>query len=310
MKKTNANFITPKKLELHKISFFNKTKFFSGAEILKGGGSKTVACYIHNSYPLDMHEHDFFEINIVTNGFGVHYVNNKKIDVRPGSVFFIPQKVFHGYINLGELEIFHIILSDSFFDVYDNVLANANGISKLFGKNPSEHPSAKELILDKSRYISILNDVKEILNFSKNNATCNLIQSTSVCRLILKLCLYSKEKRVKEKNDLYVSLIIDSIHYMEDNLSRKITIDDICKKFYISKSTFIRVFTTYTCFSPIVYLTKLRIEKAKQLLLETENSVTDIALDCGFFDSSHLERYFKRYENTTPNFYRKAFSKK
>lgn len=42
MKKTNANFITPKKLELHKISFFNKTKFFSGAEILKGGGARRL----------------------------------------------------------------------------------------------------------------------------------------------------------------------------------------------------------------------------------------------------------------------------
>ncbi len=310
MKNTNANFIAPKKLELHKISFFKKTKFFSDSEILKGGGSKTVACYIHNSYPLDMHEHDFFEINIVTNGFGVHYVNNKKTDVRPGSVFFIPQKVFHGYVNLGELEIFHIILSDSFFDAYGKILSTANGFTKLFGKNSSEHPSAKELILNKMHYISVLNNIKEILNFSKNNVTCNLIQSASVCQLILKLCLYHKEKRVKEKNDLYVSLIIDSIHYMEDNLSHKITIDDICKKFYISKSTFIRVFTKYTCFSPIVYLTKLRIEKAKQLLLETERSVTDIALDCGFFDSSHLERYFKRYENTTPNYYRKNFSKK
>lgn len=310
MKNTTANFITPKKLELHKISFFKKTKFFSDAETLKGGGSKTVACYIHNSYPLDMHEHDFFEINIVTNGFGVHYVNNKRIDVRPGSVFFIPQKVFHGYVNLGELEIFHIILPDSFFEAYGEILINATSFAKLFGKNSTEHPYAKELVLDRTRYTSIFSDIKEILNFSKNDVTCNLIQSTAVCQLILKLCLYRKEKRVKEKNNLYVSLIIDSIHYMENNLSHKITIDDICKKFYISKSTFIRVFTKYTCFSPIAYLTKLRIEKAKQLLLETENSVTDIALDCGFFDSSHLERYFKKYENTTPNYYRKTFSKK
>lgn len=306
MKKNNANFIIPRKLEFHKISFFSKAKFFSDFE----NKDKNVACYIHNSYPLDMHQHDFFEINIVTNGFGVHYVNNKRIDVRPGSVFFIPKNVFHGYVNLGELEIFHVILPDSFFEVYENLLSNASGYAKLFDKSAAEHSSAKELTLDRTRYLSILGNVKEILNFSKNDVTCNLLQSVSVCQLILKLCLYRKEKRIKEKNNLYVSLIIDSIHYMEDNLSRKITIDDICKKFYISKSTFIRVFTKYTCFSPIAYLTKLKIEKAKQLLLETENSVTDIALDCGFFDSSHLERYFKRYENTTPNYYRKTFSKK
>lgn len=256
-----------------------------------------------------MHSHDFFEINIVTNGFGVHYVNNKRTDVHSGSVFFIPKNVYHGYVNLGELKIFHIILPDAFFEVYGDILKNASDFSKLFGLPAAESPAAKELVLDRIRYMSVYKDIKEIMNFSKNNVTCNLLQSTSVCHLILKLCLYRKEKRVKEKNNLYVSLIIDSIHYMEDNLSRKITIDDICKKFYISKSTFIRVFTKYTCYSPISYLTKLRIEKAKQLLSETENSVTDIALDCGFFDSSHLERYFKRNENTTPNYYRKAFSK-
>lgn len=305
MKNLPINFTIPEKLCQHKISFFSKDRFFSNAEKTH----KMVACYTHNTYPLDMHTHDFFEINIITKGLGVHYFNNKKVDVHPGIAFLIPRGASHGYVNLGELEIFHVILPDMFFQKFYDDFSVVEGFSELFLSKHTEQDPIKIIALDKTHFLSVLNCIKETLNFTKNDVCNNLLQTSMVCQLILKLCLYSKNNTVKEKNNLYVSLIIDVIHYMKDNLSQKITIDDICKKFYIPKSTFIRAFTKYTCFSPITYLTKLRIEKAKNLLIETENDITNIALECGFFDSSHLERFFRQYESCTPSNYRKIHTK-
>lgn len=306
----SKNFIIPKKLQEHKFSIFSKDKFFTNAENTK----KTVHCYFHRSYPLYMHKHeDFIEINVVIKGFGVHYVNNKRIDVQPGSVFIISPNVSHGYINLGELEIFHILLPSFFFEKFYDGLSAVDGFSSLFPKNSCmgafEKPYVKSLTLNKTNYTSVLNSVNEILSFSKNSVASNLLQTATVCQLILKLCVFRKNNVPKEKNNLYISIILDSIHYMEDNISQKITIDDICNKFYISKSTFNRAFTKHTYFSPIVYLTKLRIEKAKKLLIETDANITDIALNCGFFDSSHFEKYFKQYEHVTPTAYRQNNSK-
>ena len=79
---------------------------------------------------------------------------------------------------------------------------------------------------------------------------------------------------------------------MKENLSQKITIDDIAKKIFLSKSTFIRQFTKITNTPPFEYLTNLRIEKAKTLLKETKHSLTFIASECGFFDLSHFEKQF------------------
>lgn len=305
MKYLPTNLTVPEKLSQHKISFFPKDRFFYNSEKTR----KMVACYTHNAYPLDMHTHDFFEINIITKGLGVHYFNNKKVDVHPGIVFLIPRGASHGYVNLGELEIYHVILPDMFFEKYNDDFFAVEGFSDLFFNRQTEENTIKIITLDKPHFLSVLNCINESLNFIKNDVCNNLLQTSAVCQLILKLCLYSKNNPVKEKNNLYVSLIIDVIHYMKDNLSQKITIDDICKKFYIPKSTFIRAFTKYTCFSPITYLTKLRIEKAKNLLIKTDSDITSIALECGFFDSSHLERYFRQYESCTPSNYRKKHTK-
>lgn len=305
MKKNTSNFNIPKKLDEHTVSLFSKDKFFLNAE----NSHKMLHCYIHNSYPLYMHKHkDFFEINIITKGFGVHYINNKRIDVLPGSVFIISPNMPHGYINLGELKIFHLLLPNFFFEKFYDDLCVVDGFTSLFPKNSCtsniEKPFVKSITLDKTHHISVLNNIDEILNYSENNVASNLLQTAIACQLILKLCLYRKNRKIKEKNNIYISLVLDAIHYMENNIACKITIDDICKKFYITKSTFIRAFTKYTCFTPTVYLTKLRIEKAKKLLAKTNDSITNIAVDCGFFDSSHFEKCFKLHEHSTPSYFR------
>ena len=56
--------------------------------------------------------------------------------------------------------------------------------------------------------------------------------------------------------------------------------------------------------SPRQYLLRIRIENATQLLIETEKSVSEIALCCGFYDHAHFSRCFKRFMSVTPTEYR------
>lgn len=70
---------------------------------------------------------------------------------------------------------------------------------------------------------------------------------------------------------------------------------------------FCRVFRRITGRTPIDYLNYYRVECAAELLCATHQSVTDVALSCGFGDVSYFGRMFRRQKGKTPGEYRRAF---
>ncbi|MFP3648911.1 helix-turn-helix domain-containing protein, partial [Paraburkholderia sp. SIMBA_054] len=67
-----------------------------------------------------------------------------------------------------------------------------------------------------------------------------------------------------------------------------------------------RLFTAKTGKSPLAYGRQIRIRTASWLLTSSDRSVADIASSCGFSDSSHLGREFKKEFGESPNAYRVA----
>ncbi|ABW27088.1 AraC transcriptional regulator domain protein [Acaryochloris marina MBIC11017] len=56
--------------------------------------------------------------------------------------------------------------------------------------------------------------------------------------------------------------------------------------------------------SPFQYLLQQRVERAKQLLKQTDQPIVDIAFECGFSSHSHLSRQFRQVTGMTPKVYR------
>ena len=55
-------------------------------------------CYFHkNDFPIQMHSHEFYEINIIAEGTGRHYIENNSYPITSGDFFIIPPNVRHGY---------------------------------------------------------------------------------------------------------------------------------------------------------------------------------------------------------------------
>lgn len=78
---------------------------------------------------------------------------------------------------------------------------------------------------------------------------------------------------------------------------------DFC---YMSKPHFSRVFKRTTGMSPVQFLLGIRIDRAKELLDFTDQSITDIAEACGFQDQNYFARTFKKITGLTPTQYRHA----
>ncbi|MBW4600021.1 MAG: AraC family transcriptional regulator, partial [Calothrix sp. FI2-JRJ7] len=91
-----------------------------------------------------------------------------------------------------------------------------------------------------------------------------------------------------------------SIDYMQYHLSEDISLEDIAAYVGISQYYFVRLFKQSTGYSPYQYLIKCRIERAKQLMMLRQGSITDIAVLVGFTSQSQFGRHFKRFTGMTP----------
>ena len=105
---------------------------------------------------------------------------------------------------------------------------------------------------------------------------------------------------INDSNGLEENMMNQIRLYLHTHYKDKITLEDICSLFHISTSTFVRNFKKQNNKSMIQYLNEIRIQTAKQLLLEKENSVTDVALEVGFSDSSTFIKTFKKITGISP----------
>lgn len=94
--------------------------------------------------------------------------------------------------------------------------------------------------------------------------------------------------------------------YLQGHTDENMTLDDLAKKFFMSKSYLTRVFRNVTGFSVVEYITYNRVQKAQQLLRGTDTSITDIAEMCGFGNITYFEKVFKQMTGYSPGKYRKS----
>ncbi len=92
--------------------------------------------------------------------------------------------------------------------------------------------------------------------------------------------------------------------YIRDNFSSEITLEELANKFFISKEHISRSFKKQFNTNLFDYLTTLRIEKAKELILKTQYSVEEIALRVGFSNGNYFSKAFRKKTNLSPSEYR------
>ena len=87
------------------------------------------------------------------------------------------------------------------------------------------------------------------------------------------------------------------------------TIDKLESMANMSRASYIRHFEALNGKTLNQYLTKIRIKNASDLLLNTNLTITEISMRCGFFDSSHFSKIFKKYKGKLPLQYREENKK-
>ncbi|HAC65754.1 MAG TPA: AraC family transcriptional regulator [Cyanothece sp. UBA12306] len=94
------------------------------------------------------------------------------------------------------------------------------------------------------------------------------------------------------------------LDYIDSYLDQDIKLKDLAQLLDMSQFHFTRLFKQSIGISPYQYLLGQRVERAKQLLKQTDYLIVDIALECGFNSHSHLTKQFRQLTGMTPKAYR------
>ncbi len=107
------------------------------------------------------------------------------------------------------------------------------------------------------------------------------------------------------QNSKAVAKLLPAIAYVEENFKERITLDELCNAVYMDKYNFCKLFKRVTGSTFVEYLNFRRLSHAEHLLSETDDTVSKIAMDCGFNSIQYFNRAFKARKKCTPNSYRR-----
>ncbi|MBW4840893.1 MAG: helix-turn-helix transcriptional regulator [Paenibacillaceae bacterium] len=93
---------------------------------------------------------------------------------------------------------------------------------------------------------------------------------------------------------------------MREHLTERLTLAELSDLVQLSTYYLTRVFKQATGYTVIEYFNKLKMDKAKELILDSDKKIKDVALELGFADEFYFSRIFKRTEGISPSeFYSK-----
>lgn len=137
-------------------------------------------------------------------------------------------------------------------------------------------------------------------------APSRLLARAAGCEILAELCRLGGAPFAPTKGGLAPWAERRCLELMRARLSEDISLDEMAAEAQLSSFHFARMFKQSLGVPPRVYLTRLRVEKACELLKQTDLSITEIALDVGYSSNQVLARVFLRHMRMSPSDYRRA----
>lgn len=250
-----------------------------------------VRAFVHENYSMGMHTHAFTELNIVLGGRGGHYIESNAFELQPGDVFVIPPGILHGYYNSNKLDVFHMLIHESFLPHFAPELMVSTGYTALFEVEPMlRNRCAKSFFLQLPSHLleHIIHDAYLFEMYKKAKApTYELCVRSAAIKMLNELCLYACDEVYSQSAECAIAPALNKIHARYfDNL----TVSELASLCNMSKSTFLREFKSICKTTPHQYITDHRVKTASTLINQHGKSYTEAASSCGFYDASHLRR--------------------
>lgn len=261
-----------------------------------------VDAYHPSGLKTEIHRHPWFEFNFVSNGCFYTTIEGIEFITEDGEFFLIPPGVFHSNQNKS-------ILHDNGFCLrfqIENILSSK-----------AEYDEDKTF----QHIVKVLSDIRT--SSTKNEILCNFISTFdkrselmnlqfTFIKLVMDLYeLWNDKLPEDNKNDKCSRdeiLIQQVLLYMSEYYSSHTSVNDIANSLNMSYRHLARIFKYMSGVTIIEKLNDIRINHGKELLINTEKNLCEIAVMIGFENEYYFSKVFKKLAYITPSEFRKRFN--
>jgi len=284
--------------------------YFSYNENKQHGTNDFPAAYYyvdqeHPQYNMPFHWHKEWEIIRILQGSLSISVDGQEYLAKSGDVLLLREGALHGGVPQDCIyECFNFNL--------DSLYANVHSVRDFL------RPFFRNKLLPTTFYQNYFPEIYSIIDSLllpfrsfKDESLCRLHTLGNISRLFASLI----EHHYYTENNSSVSDIASKIaqikpvlEHVESHFSEPLSLNELSKIVGMNPKYFCRFFASITQQTPMNYVNYYRIEQASNLLLNSNASVTEVGLECGFNDIGHFVKTFKKHKGITPKQYQKNFS--
>jgi AraC-like DNA-binding protein len=253
----------------------------------------------------------YFRIYYIDDGEGFLVSAKEKIKLEAGYLYIIPSFTLchlrcDNYLSQYFLHFFEE--SAEGISLFENnrkvikVIAQETDIAnfkQLLNLNPGRgiNRSDNPKVYEKNVYYKGYQELNNIVSDSTYFETQGIILQF--------ISRFLSSQRFKAKNPNPVpSKILDAISYIQLNLKKNLTVDDLAKRANLHQDYFSRLFLQFTGIRPVRYIHEKRIERAQYLIATTNLSFAEVAEETGFENFPYFSKIFKKVTSLTPGQYR------
>lgn len=235
------------------------------------------------------HFHNYHELYYLEHGHTKYFIGNKIHFLETGDMIFVPSGAFHKTSNedgaLIERHIFYF--QDSY--VSPEYMPY---IEKLKQNNYIKFPSEQI-----HRFTEITRKISQESKYRQDGY--DEMQKLYLQQMLILISRF----RTKETQDNYPSFhhtIQDAVTYISKNVTADLSLNTLAAKYNVSPNYFSKQFKYWTGIGLNEYINIAKITAAEKMLMKTDKSITQIALECGFNDSNYFASVFKKLKGVTP----------
>lgn len=246
------------------------------------------------------HSHTYhFEILHVYAGSGMMIINEHIFPIKKDTIFFINGMDIHCSVpdDPSSYVRTKLVISSAYIQSIANLTSFSDGIQDLFF-----HSGGSCIALSPSQALFIDEQMAGIQDALQKHA---LHPKTAITLCLFHILLCAHENLSHHTLPIH-NQMSDVLHYLDEHISARITLDELCAQLHISKYYLCHTFKETLGMTIFDYILAKRIALAKKRLLYTDESISEVSLSTGFSSFSYFSKIFKELEGVSPKDFRKA----
>jgi AraC-like DNA-binding protein len=255
-----------------------------------------------DKYAAACHWHQDLEFILVLDGEMEYFVNGEIVLIEQGNGIFVNSKRMHYGFSSKKLDCTFIVVV-----IHPSLLGENTSIGKVywdekFGSNTEDYILITSQSIWGKEVLHSLQRIYEEMNSTPCKPLRLLSLATSLCADVGDHIQRAPGQINDDQSWIAVWKMTGFIHHHFD---LKMTLDDIATAGSVCRSKCCELFGNYIGQTPNTYLVRYRIQKSTEMLMETNRSISEIALNCGFQSASYFSSVFRNNTGLTPQNYRK-----